>query len=207
MLKKEDFTFVKVGYCMQPVIFIALDGGIEPSKKIVLTGTPNRPPSPSSQTNLGNIKLLQQGLAQEKLTLAQAKTVIDYVALEVLFSLFDSVNFTAETLLRVSQAEELTASDEVTLGLSYAEFEPVLTKVSQLHFQWETAGLNSFNPTLAPVLKQSVDSKTLSGWDKYLNGKFTLWDIALRLGKSITAVTRALLPFIKKRVSAIADGA
>jgi chemotaxis family two-component system response regulator PixG len=163
---------------------------------------PNWNPQPTTLTfkpdQPWEYQLLQQGLAQEKLTLAQAKNVIDYVTLEVLFSLFDSINFTAETLLRVSQSEGLTSSDEVILGLSYTEVEPVLTKVSQLHFQWETAGLNSFNPTLAPVLKQSVNSKTLSGWDKYLNGRFTLWDISLRLGKSITAVTRALLPFIKK---------
>ncbi|MGB3532735.1 MAG: response regulator [Microcoleaceae cyanobacterium] len=143
-------------------------------------------------------QLLQQGLAQEKLTLAQAKSVIDYVTLEVLFSLFDSVNFTTETLVTVSASEGVKTSEDVSLGLSYPEVEPLFTRVSQLHFQWETAGLNSFNPTLAPVLKQSVNAKTLSGWDKYLNGKFTLWDISLRLGKSITAVTRALLPFIKK---------
>jgi chemotaxis family two-component system response regulator PixG len=143
-------------------------------------------------------QLLQQGLATEKLTLAQAKTVIDYVTLEVLFSLFDSVNYTTETLLRVSQPEQTSSLEDASLGLSYTEIEPLLTKVSQLHFQWETAGLNSFNPTLAPVLKQSINSKALSGWDKYLNGQFTLWDISLRLGKSITAVTRALLPLIKK---------
>jgi chemotaxis family two-component system response regulator PixG len=54
------------------------------------------------------------------------------------------------------------------------------------------------NPTEAPILRKPVHSETLSGWDKYLNGKFTLWDISLRLGKSVTSVTRALLPLIKK---------
>ncbi len=143
-------------------------------------------------------QLLQQGLSEEKLTLVQAKTVIDYVTLEVLFSLLDCTDFQTEVCSTETQPSVPSRGHNSVLGLSYTEVEPVLTRVSQLHFQWETAGLERFNPTLAPVLKQSIDSKALSGWDKYLNGKFTLWDISLRLGKSITAVTRALLPLMKK---------
>ncbi len=195
----------RLHFCQSQLLYATSDfHRVRRWHRAIKKNCPNWNPQPTALTPKPDqpweYQLLQQGLAQEKLTLAQAKTVIDYVTLEVLFSLFDSVSFTAESLLRVSPSQGFTAEDEVPLGLTYAEVEPVLTRVSQLHFQWETAGLNSFNPSLAPVLKQSVNSKTLSGWDKYLNGKFTLWDISLRLGKSITAVTRALLPFIKKGV-------
>jgi chemotaxis family two-component system response regulator PixG len=160
--------------------------------------SPNWKPQPNS-VSFDNEKpweyqLLYQGVANEQLTLTQAKTIIGYVTLEILFSLLNCT----DTISKAQPTPEATSEVSLGLGLSYSEFEPVLSKGSQLRSQWEAAGLGSMNPTEAPILRKPVHSETLSGWDKYLNGKFTLWDISLRLGKSVTSVTRALLPLIKK---------
>ncbi|MDY7021319.1 MAG: response regulator, partial [Cyanobacteriota bacterium] len=161
--------------------------------------SPNWKPQPVS-VSFDNEKpweyqLLHQGVANEQLTLTQAKSIIGYVTVEILFSLLNCTDVFAKVDVN-SQAAAANVS--LGLGLSFDELEPVLTKAAQLRSQWDAAGLNSMNPIEAPILRKPVHSQALSGWDKYLNGKFTLWDISLRLGKSITSVTRALLPLIKK---------
>ncbi|MEB3282678.1 MAG: response regulator [Lyngbya sp.] len=161
--------------------------------------SPNWKPQPHSVSfdseKPWEYQLLYQGVANEQLTLTQAKSIIGYVTLEILFSLLHCAD-----IISKAQAVDTDGTSKVSLGLglSYSELEPVLSKGSQLRSQWEAAGLGSMNPTEAPILRKPVHSETLSGWDKYLNGKFTLWDISLRLGKSVTSVTRALLPLIKK---------
>ncbi|WP_413161768.1 response regulator [Capilliphycus salinus ALCB114379] len=160
--------------------------------------SPNWKPQPHSVSfdseKPWEYQLLYQGVANEQLTLTQAKSIIGYVTLEILFSLLHCTDMVS----KAQPSPEATSNVSLGLGLSYSELEPVLSKGSQLRAQWEAAGLGSMNPTEAPILRKPVHSQTLSGWDKYLNGKFTLWDISLRLGKSITSVTRALLPLIKK---------
>ena len=160
--------------------------------------SPNWKPQPNSVSfdseKPWEYQLLYQGVANEQLTLTQAKTIIGYVTLEILFSLLNCT----DTFSKAQPSPEASSEVSLGLGLSYSELEPVVSKGSQLRSQWEAAGLGSMNPTEAPLLRKPVHSQTLSGWDKYLNGKFTLWDISLRLGKSVTSVTRALLPLIKK---------
>jgi chemotaxis family two-component system response regulator PixG len=66
--------------------------------------------------------------------------------------------------------------------------------------KWQAAGLAHLSPTLAPTLRQGASSQALSVSDNYLNGEFTLWDIALQLEKSVTEVTRSLLPLAEKGI-------
>ncbi|MGF1492194.1 MAG: response regulator [Microcoleaceae cyanobacterium] len=139
-------------------------------------------------------QLLDAGIADEQLTITQAKTVIAQVALEILFTLSNREYVTHQ----VDATVELTTDIYPGLVLSQNEIEPLLKKVEHLRSQWQTAGLTQIDPAKAPLLKQQVDSRVLSTWDKYLNGKLTLWDVAARLGKSVTSVTRALLPLIKR---------
>ena len=139
-------------------------------------------------------QLLHQGICENQLTVPQAKSVIRSVALEVLLSLGNY-----KGLQREWEASPETDLDiSLSLALSYLEVEPVLTKAVQMHQQWQTAGLSNLNPNLAPVLTRQVDSQSLSGWGKYLNGQLPLWDIAWQLNKSVIAVTRTLLPLVNK---------
>ena len=160
--------------------------------------SPNWKPQPNSVSfdseKPWEYQLLYQGVANEQLTLTQAKTIIGGVALEIFFSLINSTDITCKTQADGGGSGEVSLG----LGLSFVELEVVLKKAAQLRSQWDAAGLTPMNPTEAPMLKKPVHSETLSGWDKYLNGKYTLWDISQGLGKSVTSVTRALLPLIKK---------
>ncbi|MGL5081114.1 MAG: response regulator [Microcoleaceae cyanobacterium] len=139
-------------------------------------------------------QLLDLGITDEQLTIAQAKAVMGQVALEVLFSIAEQTT----TTYRFESYTEPALDVYPGLTLSQDDWQPLLTKVAHLQSQWQTAGLGGVNPILAPILRKQVEAKSLSTWDKYLNGKFTLWDIAARLGKSVTSVARALLPLVNK---------
>jgi chemotaxis family two-component system response regulator PixG len=85
-------------------------------------------------------------------------------------------------------------------ALSAKEIQAVLTNTTQMQQKWQAAGLAHLSPTLAPTLRQGASSQALPVSDNYLNGEFTLWDIALQLEKSVTEVTRSLFPLVEKGI-------
>jgi two-component system, chemotaxis family, response regulator PixG len=79
-----------------------------------------------------------------------------------------------------------------------------LSSYQDLNSNWKpsqkTAGLEHLSPTFAPRLLQETNPQTIPVSDKYLNGQFTLWDIALHLHQSVTEVTRSLIPLVEKGI-------
>ncbi|WP_413160576.1 response regulator [Capilliphycus salinus ALCB114379] len=169
-------------------------------KRAVLKYCPDWQPSSAllsfDQNKPWEYQMLYEGVAREQITLTQAKVVIRQVCLEVLFCLarYTDISFSWEPY-----SEE---QSQLSLGLtlSFREIEPIFTKAAQMQQQWQAAGLSSINPRLSPVSKKKLNPESLSGMARYLNGQFTLWDISLRTGKSVTTITRALVPLIKKGV-------
>lgn len=163
-------------------------------KRLVPEWTPN--PGELNDAHLWEYQLLYQGISNKQLSVTQAKAVIRAIAQEVFFDLGCYSNATVEWKEDSRNATEMALS----LSLSYLEVEPDLTKVMALHQQWRAAGLGNLTPTLAPVLKTGIDPAALGGLGRHLQGKSTLWDISVRLGKSVTNVTKALVPLLKKRI-------
>ncbi|MEA5496218.1 MAG: response regulator [Limnoraphis robusta] len=141
-------------------------------------------------------QMLYEGVAREQISLTQAKVVIRQVSLEILFSLARYSDLSCQWK---SYQEENT---QLSLGLtlSFPEVKPIFAKADQMQQQWQAAGLSSISPDLSPVSKKKLNPEALSGMAKYLNGKFTLWDIAVRTEKPVTAITKALVPLIKKGI-------
>ncbi len=140
--------------------------------------------------------LLYDGISKNQITIAQAKAVIRTVTLEILFSMSCYPDLTYEWKENPDSKSELSLG----LSLSYREIEPIFTKVVQMQHLSKKAGLESFNPNLVPVPKKPVSSEALSGWGKYLQGDLTLWDIAVKLDKSVLAVSKTLFPLVKKEL-------
>ena len=138
--------------------------------------------------------LLYDGISKNQITIAQAKAVIRTVTLEILFSISRYPDLTHQW------EENHDSKSELSLGLSlcYREIEPIFTKVAQMQHLFKQTGLESFNPNLVPLPKKPVAPEALSGWGKYLQGDLTLWDIAVKLNKSVLAVTKTLLPLLTK---------
>ncbi|MBR8828531.1 MAG: response regulator [Gomphosphaeria aponina SAG 52.96 = DSM 107014] len=139
-------------------------------------------------------KLLYEGISSKQLTMGQVKAVTSNVTLECLFELSEQTNFSFQW----NGGEKGKSDLSLYLTLSAVEMHSVMKKAMQLQQQWQSANLANLNPRLAPILKQDVEHKSLAALERYLNGKYTLWDIAFELDKSVTDVTRYLLPLIGK---------
>ncbi|MGB3535813.1 MAG: response regulator [Microcoleaceae cyanobacterium] len=139
-------------------------------------------------------QLLYQGVAAEQITLAQAKSIIQIAALELLFSLSRYSDAVIQWESHESTNSELTLG----LALSLRELAAVVSKAEQLGQRWYDAGFENLSPNLTPVYKKAISPTALSGWGKYLNGRYTLWDISARTRKSVVSVTKMLLPLVKK---------
>lgn len=153
-------------------------------------------PNDLHDAHMWEYQLLYQGITHKQITVVQAKSVIRAIAQEVFFDLGCYNNVSIEWQEDTRNATEMALS----LSLSYLEVEPDLTKVMHLQHQWQSAGLSNLSPTLAPVLKAGVDPNALGVLGRHLNGQQTLWDISVRLGKSVVNVAKALIPLLKKRV-------
>ena len=160
--------------------------------------TPQWIPNPGDlhDAHMWEYQLLYQGITNKQISVVQAKAIIRAIAQEVFFDLGCYGNATVEWQEDSRNPTEMALS----LSLSYLEVEPDLSKVVALQRQWQGAGLGKLNPTLAPVLKSGINPSALGVLGKYLNGKYTLWDISVRLGKSVTNITKALIPLLKKRI-------
>ena len=141
-------------------------------------------------------QLLTQGFNQKRLSLIQAKLIIRSVVQECLFELSSSTDLNSDWKPHpkaISVFYQLTA-------LSAKEIKTVLNNAIQMQQKWQAAGLDHLGPTLAPTLQQGKTFSALPISDKYLNGQFTLWDIALHSEQSVTDITCALIPLAGKGI-------
>lgn len=141
-------------------------------------------------------QLLDRGLSQKQLGLIQAKLVIRSVVQECLFDLSKHTDIKSDW----QPGQKAISTLSRIIALSANEMQIVLNAATQMQEQWQAAGLAHLSPTLAPVLQLGANPKAVPISDKYLNGKFTLWDIALQLGQSVIEVTCSLLPFVEKNI-------
>ena len=141
-------------------------------------------------------QLLDRGLNQKQLSLIQGKLVIRTIVQECLFELSSCTDLKSDWK---PSPKSISALCRV-VALSANEMQTVLNTAMQMQQQWQAAGLGHLSPTLAPILQQGADPQALPVLDKYLQGQLTLWDIASQMEKSVTEVTRSLMPWVEKRI-------
>ncbi|MDF5716452.1 MAG: response regulator [Rhizonema sp. NSF051] len=141
-------------------------------------------------------KLLDLGLNQKRLSLIQANSVIRTVFEECLFDLISDPDLKSFW----SSHQETISTYCRVVSLSTQGIQSVFTKAMKIQRKWQATGLEHLSPTLAPVLLQQADPQMLPIIDEYLNGKFTLWDIATQLEQSVTEVTTSLIPLVEKGI-------
>jgi chemotaxis family two-component system response regulator PixG len=146
-------------------------------------------------------QLLTQGFIQKKLSLIQAKLVIRTLVQECLFELGSYAELNSDW----KPSPKTISVFYQTVALSNKEIQTVLNNAVQMQQKWQAAGLAPFRPTLAPILRQAANSLTLPVSEQYLNGQFTLWDIALQMQKSVMEVTSSLVPFVEKGILRFQD--
>lgn len=153
---------------------------------------PKAPSSPNS--SLWEYQLLYHEIRRKELNLTQAKSIVQRVVSEVLFSMSRHIDlqFQWETHTK------LASGFSKHLCFSDAEVQKILRQVDQMQTQWQMANLSNLDPNLAPILTKPVNPKALSGLVKYLNGELTLWDISQKIQKPVISIARALIPLVQK---------
>jgi chemotaxis family two-component system response regulator PixG len=141
-------------------------------------------------------QLLDRGLNQKQLSLIQGKLVIRTIVQECLFELSSCTDLKSDWK---PSPKSISALCRV-VALSANEMHTVLNTAMQMQQQWQAAGLGHLSPALAPILPQGAAPQALPVLDKYLHGQFTLWDIASQMEKSVTEVTRSLMPWVEKGI-------
>lgn len=136
-------------------------------------------------------QLLDRGIQQENLSLLRAKLIVRSIVQECLFELGWATAL--ESRWKSHQLAQFSSSGWT--ALSVWEIRTVSRRAASLQQQWQTANLQHLNPSLSPVLNQVTAPQTHAIPAPYLNGQFTLWDIAWRLEKSVFEVARDLLPW------------
>jgi len=137
---------------------------------------------------------LYQGLSKSQLSLDKAKLVIKTVAQECLSELALASEIDVEWSVR----ERVKSTFSYFLSFALADIHPVLIEITDLHRQWHQNGLDAIGPSLSPHLTSSANNINNPTLQLYLNGKFTIWDIALQSKKPIIQVAQALLNWQKK---------
>ncbi len=149
-----------------------------------------------SNTQSWECQLLTQGFNQKRLSPIQAKLVIRTVVQECLFELISCTDLDSDW----KPSQKTSSAFYQLAALSSKEVQTVLNNAAQMKQKWQDAGLAHLSPTLAPMLRQGADPQTLPVSQKYLNGQFTLWDIALQSEKSLSEVTRPLIPLVERGI-------
>ncbi|WP_017293073.1 response regulator [Geminocystis herdmanii] len=140
-------------------------------------------------------ELLHHQLGQKKIGMTQIKEAIRYVTDEAFFELLGYTDLQLQW-----QDKQKTQSGLVlVLALSGQEVSLILDSVVKLRTNWESLGLKAVSPSLAPLSKLDEPKQSLpllAG----LEGKLSIWDLAIKNKKTIIDLIQLLILYIRKGV-------
>jgi chemotaxis family two-component system response regulator PixG len=144
-------------------------------------------------------RLLEVLHEKQKIKREQINSVVEHTITELLFDLAQQSNFTSISCDR---------NQEVILEapMSFTSADMSLKLMQDSWKSWSEAGLASFSPDYAPILRrpeqlqQQVSPSIYKNFVNLMNGKYTLRDLAVRMKQNPLPVARSLLPYILKGI-------
>ncbi|TFI51657.1 response regulator [Mastigocladus laminosus UU774] len=136
---------------------------------------------------------------QQRIKPEQMRAVIENTTSELLFDIIQQANFYSITCDR-NQEVILEAPVNIT------DVDMSLKLMQESWEDWLASGLKNISPNLAPKLRQpkelqkQVSSAVYNNFVILINGKYTLWDLAVKMKQSVLSVTNSLLPYISKGI-------
>ncbi|MEH1997414.1 response regulator [Nostoc sp.] len=144
-------------------------------------------------------RLLEIFYKKQKIQREQINSIVDNTIAELLFDVAMQGNFASISCNR---------SQEVILEapMSFTSAEMSVKHMQDSWKIWSEAGLANFSPDLAPflrrpeILQQMVSPSVYKNFANFINGKFTLRDLAVKMKQSVLPLTRSLVPYILKGI-------
>ncbi|BAY24460.1 response regulator receiver protein [Calothrix sp. NIES-2100] len=148
--------------------------------------------------------LLENLYKCQKIKQEQLNAIVENTITEVLFDLAQQVNTYSWSCNRnhkvILEAPMIATSAQMSLK-----------QMQESWYNWVQAGLEIVSPNLAPVLRkpqelqQQVSSFVYNNFVNLFNGKYTLWDLAVKMKQGVLPVTRSLLPYINKGITELVE--
>ncbi|AFY31708.1 response regulator [Calothrix sp. PCC 7507] len=144
-------------------------------------------------------RLVEILFKRQKIQREQIHTIVENTIAELFFDLAYEADFTPLTCDR---------NQEVILdtAMSFTSADISLKHMQDSWKIWSETGLANFSPDLAPVirkpeqLQQLVSPSVYNNFVNFINGKYTLRDLAVKMKQSVLLVSRSLLPYILKGI-------
>jgi two-component system, chemotaxis family, response regulator PixG len=143
--------------------------------------------------------LLEALYKKQKIQREQIQSIVENTIAELFFDLAYEANFTLLTCHRKQQVILETP-------MSFTNADISLKQMQDSWKLWSEAGLTNLHPDLAPVLRkpeqlqQLVSSSVYNNFVSFIDGKYTLRDLAVKMKQNVMPVTRSLLPYILKGI-------
>ncbi|MBD2204324.1 response regulator [Calothrix sp. FACHB-1219] len=123
---------------------------------------------------------------------------------EILFDIAQHLN---KAKLDYEQSQEVIF--KASPGSTIAEIN--LTQIQEFWQNWLKAGLASVSPHLAPIVRQPEELQKFLNTTIYknlahsINGKYTLWDLSVKMNQNVLSLTRSLIPYIRKGIAELIE--
>ncbi|AFY53547.1 response regulator containing a CheY-like receiver domain and a GGDEF domain [Rivularia sp. PCC 7116] len=147
------------------------------------------------ENELWDYQLLVLLYKRKKADRKQVEAVAKNIISEVLFDIAQQANF--EDVTCVSNPKVI-----LDISLTFMNTEFFLNRMEGEWNAWSSAGLANFTPHLSPALlqpkqvQQLVTPTVYQNFVNFINGEYTLQDLALKLDFNILKISSDLLPFI-----------
>ena len=155
------------------------------------------------ETDYWDYRLLELLHERQKIRREQISAIVENTVAEMLFDLAQKANDT----MSCDRHQEVI----LEAPMSFTSAEMSLRLMEDSWKNWSDAGLANISPDLAPILRrtdelqQQVSPAVYKNFVTFINGKYTLRDLAIKMKQSTLTVTRSLLPYILKEIVELVD--
>ncbi|WP_414527505.1 response regulator [Nodularia chucula] len=151
------------------------------------------------ELNYWDYRILEILYKRKKIDREHIHAFVESIIAELLFDLGQQTNFVSA---RCSRHQDIV----LETPMSFTSANVSMKHMEEAWRIWSEAGLASFSPDLAPVLRkpeqlrQHVSEGVYKNFVNLINGKYTLRDLAAKMKQNVVPVTRSLLPYILKGI-------
>ncbi|AFZ22892.1 response regulator containing a CheY-like receiver domain and a GGDEF domain [Cylindrospermum stagnale PCC 7417] len=153
-------------------------------------------------------QLLAKLYKKQQIQREQIKAIVENTIAELLFDLAQQANSTSLSCDGLCPAvREHQQEVRLEAPISSVCVSVALKQMQDSWHKWSESGLASISPDLAVVLRKpeqlqrQVSPAVYKNFEKFINGKHSLRDLAVKMKQSVLPVTRSLLPYNHKGIT------